>query len=611
MAGLFDTFTISKRGLAVQQSNINTCSHNIANVKTEGYSRQRSVVETTRPFGGNSRFDSCGPGQVGTGAEVTTIMRIRDSFIDYQLRNEYGKLGNAEVKSNFLSQVQEVFAEPSDSSLQNLFSNFYAQFNELAKNSQTSEQRTVALEAADSLAQGLNDTYSSLEKQMKQAQNLLQQNVADINSYLNQINEYNQEINGIAAIGMSPNDLMDKRDLLLDKLSEEFGIVVEKQKRETINLNVDGFNTGTNLVNSDPSNTKYTRFSYVKEVKIADDGNSMTVEYYPLGDSTAQTKSFTVTSTETDADKKKKQFEDMKKNLEQNRILVAKEDGTVVSNEDNQTGSSDSFTIDQLNKKLFKIYEKTPYNTVDNKLIKGSVAGNQSVQDMIQGYMDELDKVAKALAYSVNAIQTGNDGVNTRTNYEMPDAAQYLFFVNSDSTETDSLKKDNNISAKTITVNKELINDVFKLNCAKDKNAGEKSYDRAQAISDLSSVKINIAAMSSVNSREDFFKTSTGTEVTFDGLNVKGNTSGKTIDGYYKDMITILGTKTSEASSTVKKLSENTIASLEDQKAAVSGVSLDEEMTDIIQFHHAYQANAKMISTIDQLLDVVINGLKS
>ena len=59
MAGLLDTFTISKRGLNVQQSNINTSSHNIANANTVGYSRQRSVIETTRSFGGASIFDCC------------------------------------------------------------------------------------------------------------------------------------------------------------------------------------------------------------------------------------------------------------------------------------------------------------------------------------------------------------------------------------------------------------------------------------------------------------------------------------------------------------------------------------------------------------------------
>ena len=65
MSGLFDTFNIAKRGLTVQQAAINTTSHNISNANTVGYSRQRAVAETTRPFGGMSKYDSGGAGQVG------------------------------------------------------------------------------------------------------------------------------------------------------------------------------------------------------------------------------------------------------------------------------------------------------------------------------------------------------------------------------------------------------------------------------------------------------------------------------------------------------------------------------------------------------------------
>ena len=111
MSGLFDTFTVAKRGLTVQQSNINTSSHNIANAQTEGYSRQRSVTHTTRPFGGMSRFDSCIAGQVGTGAEVTQIMRIRDSFLDYQVRTQNTSYGSANIKNQYLTQVEDILNE--------------------------------------------------------------------------------------------------------------------------------------------------------------------------------------------------------------------------------------------------------------------------------------------------------------------------------------------------------------------------------------------------------------------------------------------------------------------------------------------------------------------
>ena len=78
---------------------------------------------------------------------------------------------------------------------------------------------------------------------------------------------------------------------------------------------------------------------------------------------------------------------------------------------------------------------------------------------------------------------------------------------------------------------------------------------------------------------------------------------------YYASMISKIGSATKAASMTTTN-QESVLQSLYNQRQQESGVSLDEEMTDLITFQHAYQANAKMISTIDELLDVVINGLK-
>ena len=606
MAGLFDTFTVASRGLNVQQGAINTTAHNIANANTVGYSRQRAVIETTRPFGGMSKFDSCGPGQIGTGAQITSIMRIRDTFIDYQVRNETSKLGNYQVTSEFLSQIEDIFGEPSDSGIQTLFSEFYSSFQELAKTPDKTSARTVALQKASALADALNHTYTQLEKKMTDAQELLQQNVTDINSILDQINDLNQQISKVSAVGQTPNDLLDRRDVLLDNLSSMFGITIEKDARETINLKVEGFPAhGTsidNLVNSKP-NTDYTRFSYVKGVEYAKnadgtvDTSKLEVEYYPLGDSNSVPQKITISGT---AD----ELKDLKSSLEQNRILIADQDG-VVGTPDPVTGDT-TMSVDDLNKATFKMYQYDKnVNNVDPKDIKGEVAGNQSAQDLIKGYMSELDKMAAALAYSVNAIQTGNDGSgNTLT-----DANGNPFesiFVNGDGSTSDD-----GINAKNITVNKNLIKDVSKLNCSSTNDAGEKNGDRAQAIADLLTTKINLSELNDVNEldRKKFFDKA-GISLDTNGISIEGSKDGKTVHNYYKDMISQLGTKAQEANRKVANQSEVILKNLELQRISVSGVSIDEEMTNLIQFQHSYSANAKMISTIDELLDVVINGLK-
>lgn len=663
MSGLFDTFTVAKRGLNVHQSAINTTSHNIANANTEGYSRQRSVIETTRPFGGMSRFDASGPGQVGTGAEVTTIQRIRDYFIDYQVRNENGKLGNYDVRSNFLTQVEDVFGEPSDKAMQKLFSQFFASYQELAKTPEKSASRTVALEKTIALTDTINHTYTQLEKMVTDAQGLLQSNVNDLNGYLDDINELNKQITSVCAVGQTPNDLMDSRDVLLDKVSRMLGMTVERKDKEAINLKAEGFqsadNTIENLVNADP-NATCARFSYVKGVKdpVEDPAGSghykVSFDYYPLGNSNAAPKTIEITKLNILS------ANSLKDSLEQNRILIADKDGnavlkgsstvsgktydvekingvitSVVDKSTNppttltKTGVNwettsvpptivadsdirDSLNVD-LNKSIFQIYKLDPaVNSVDPKNIKGEIAGNQSVQNMVLGYMKDLDKIAASLAYSVNAIVTGNTiaGANS-----LADNKSYeMLFVNSDTPTTDA-----GISAKTITVNKNIIDDTSKLNCKAKDTDGERNGDRAQAIADLISTKMNISNIDldgaiSVKEliREDFFG-STFAGVSLDStthVKIKGNTDGKTVDGYYKDIISELGTKTQEANRITENERDVILKDLENQRLSVSGVSLDEEMTNLIQYQHAYQASAKVISTVDELLDVVINGLK-
>ncbi|HCW53651.1 MAG TPA: flagellar hook-associated protein FlgK [Clostridium sp.] len=599
MAGLFDTFTVAKRGMNVHQGALNTTSHNIANANTTGYSRQRAVIETTRPFGGTSKFDSAGPGQIGTGAHITTIQRIRDSFIDYQVRNETSKLGNYNVTSEFLSQIEDVFGEPSDTGIQNQFSEFYAAFQELAKTPEKSSARTVALQKASALASSLNDAYNQLEKKVSDAQQLLQQNVIDINSMLNQINELNQQISRVCAVGQAPNDLMDRRDNLLDQLSSKFGIEVKNGDRGTINLKVDCFPAAgeniNNLVNSNP-NTEYTRFSYVKGVQYGtnqdgtQDKTKLVMEYYPLGDFNVQPEKITVSGT---ADELKK----LKADLEQNRILIADQEGNV---------GNQLMKAEDLTKSIFKMYERDEnINNVDPKVIKGEVAGNQSVQNLMKGYMDDLDKMAAALAYSVNAIQTGCDESGKALTDSNGNPYECIFVTGEKSS------TDEGINAKNITVNVNLIKDVTKLNCGASNKSGERDGARAQAIADLLTTKIDIADITDVSSldRKLFFEKA-GISLDLNGISISGSKDGKTIHNYYKDMVSQIGVKAQEADRRVANQSEVILKNLELQRMSVSGVSLDEEMTDMITFQHAYQANAKMISTIDELLDVVINGLK-
>lgn len=616
MAGLFDTFTIAKRGLNVQQSAINTTSHNIANANTVGYSRQRAVSETTKPFGGMSRFDSCSVGQVGTGAEITSIQRIRDYFIDYQVRSESGTSGYYTQRNETLSKVEDIFGEPSDTGIQELVNKFFTSFQEVAKNPNKSDVKTVAIQNASSLADAINYTYNQLEKTCEDSQKLLQANVTDVNSFLNQINELNKQIRSISAVGQTPNDLMDKRDNLLDQLSYKFGIKVDRDSLETINLSSTEY-PNSPLVKSDPNDIDYSRFSYVKSATLDKTTGDVKVEYYPLGDENAQVKSFTITGGDQElADK-----------LNQCKILIGDKDGivgTTITTTDSTTGKKTTVTTpfttasgSEINKKIFQTYKYetdasgTAINSVDNNHVKGEIAANQSIQETLKGYMESLDRLAAGLAYSVNAIQTGSldDSASSQG------LSNNLIFVTYDENTKSNTSNDYGITAKSIRINNNLVTDPGKLNCNTTSTSGEGDGKRANAIANLNILKMNLSNVAlgadlTTMDREAFLNAIgvTGFSDTT-CLNLNTGVNGSTVDSYYKTIINNLAVATQEATRQMNT-QEKLLGDLEDQKASVSGVSLDEEMTNLIQFQHAYQANAKMISTIDELLDVVINGLK-
>ncbi|MBE6086945.1 MAG: flagellar hook-associated protein FlgK [Clostridium beijerinckii] len=623
MAGLLDTFTIARRGLTVQQGNINVSSHNISNIDTEGYSRQRAVSETTRPFGGMSRFDTTGVGQVGTGAEITSIQRIRDYFIDYQYRSASGTSGYYTQQNQTLSKVEDIFGEPSDTGIQELTSQFFSSFQEVSKTPDKADVKTVAIKNAQALADAINYTYNQLEKTNQDSQKLLESNVTDVNSYLNQINELNKEIRSVSAVGQTPNDLMDKRDNLVDKLSEKFGIKLDRDSLDTINLSSTEYPDSA-FVKSDPNDTDYSRLSYIDTVTAATDSSGnltgdVTVKYYPLGNENSTLQTVTIkTGSATDA-------KSLKDELTQCRILITDKDGKLTmkdsSNKEVEVGDGGTVSASQLTELKTKIFQTYKYDTssgtavnnVDNNHVKGDIAANQSVQETIQGYMDNLDRLAAALGYSVNALQVGSlDTANSSL------SSSELIFVTYDETNKTTTSTDKGLTAKNIRINANLIADTSKLNCNTSSASGEGDGKRANAIANLNTIKMNF---SNIAAGTDFskidrksFLTSVGMSGTTgfsdnDCLKLNAGTTGSTVDSYYKSVINNIAVATQEASRQ-QDSQEDILADVQDQRSQVSGVSLDEETTNLIQYQHAYQANAKVISTIDELLDVVINGLK-
>ncbi|MCY6353958.1 flagellar hook-associated protein FlgK [Clostridium sp. ZS2-4] len=590
MSGLFATFNIGKRGLFAQQRCIDVTSHNIANANTEGYSRQRANLETTRPFGMPSMNNQVGPGQIGTGVDVSCIQRIRDGFMDYQVRREKSTLGQYEARDKYLSEIESIFNEPSDNGISNLIGKFFDGWDQLSKQAESSNARTVVAQQSAALADELNHTYNQLMSVKSNAQESIKQTVFDMNGMLNRLDKLNQQIMSVKVSGMEPNDLMDQRDLLLDQLSEKFNIKVEPDNFYSVNVSpgdTSGLNADANplLIRKNP-NDAVRRFSYVSGIEKTTTSGSRTdtlqykVTYLKNGDKD-NAETITIEMTE-----------DEYKQLDQCRVLWSQND----KNNDQANGIAldksgvaiaKGSTIDFRNLAMFSLPKD------ENR---GELKGYMSVQKDVDNYIDQLNKLAKGLAFAVNAVHSGkNDSTDT-----LP------FFVKKGDSNATNEKE---ITAGNISVNEEIIKDVMKIKAGTTGDPevdGENDGKRALAIAKLRDTLIKFQNISSSTER-NFINLETDSSLGV--VTVKSDINGMKVDNYFKDTIDKLGIQGQEAKRVVGN-QEVLLRGFQERRDSISGVSLDEEMANLVQFQHAYQANAKIIATVDELLDVVVNGLK-
>lgn len=225
--GIFFGINIGVKALRAQQTAISVTGHNIANANTPGYSRQVANMHTgfAIPVPSNNRWK--GAGQLGTGVEISEVKRIRDHFIDWQIRAESGVLNEWQTRHDTLSQIETVFLEPSDTGLSTLMSAFWNSWQELSKFPESSPVRTTVKETGIALAEAFRHSYARLETIEEGLDRQMEIAVNDVNSLLRQIASLNEQIKFIKTGGDNPNDLLDKRDLLLDRLSELMDIEVK------------------------------------------------------------------------------------------------------------------------------------------------------------------------------------------------------------------------------------------------------------------------------------------------------------------------------------------------------------------------------------------------
>jgi flagellar hook-associated protein 1 FlgK len=228
MSGLFQGLEIGKRSLLTQQLAMFTTSHNIANVNTPGFSRQRVILGTTRPL-------DLPDGRIGTGVQTLSVNQLRDGFLDQQFRRERNALGAWTVQKRLLDQIELTFAEPQDNTIGDLMSRFWQSWQDLANDPTTAtrnavrEQGRLLVEAFHRTAGQLDDLATNLNSEIERGANA-------INDLAAQIADLNRQISTAEAGGQAANDLRDQRALAIDQLSQLAQVQVEQTYTGAVNV---------------------------------------------------------------------------------------------------------------------------------------------------------------------------------------------------------------------------------------------------------------------------------------------------------------------------------------------------------------------------------------
>lgn len=262
MGGLFAGIQTALSSLQAEQQVQATAAHNLANASTPGYTRQQvQLVPVSYPLPGTQV-------QPGVGVSVAGIQRLRNLFLDLQYWSLNGSLGQYQTQQQGLNEVQASLAATGDTGLATALNQFWAAWQNVANNPESIPARQSLLQTAQGLTQQFNQLSANLSQERQNLDAQVRSQVAQVNQLAGQIAQLNGEIVQLSAAGTPPNDLLDQRDELVDRLSGYLPIQVTQLPNGASDVAVGNVNlvqgsvAQTINVTSNPLNNNFAALSW-------------------------------------------------------------------------------------------------------------------------------------------------------------------------------------------------------------------------------------------------------------------------------------------------------------------------------------------------------------
>lgn len=577
MSGLF----IGASGVTASQIALQATAHNLSNINNTGYTRQQ-VKLSASPYMdiGTSATNRT---QYGIGVDVEVVRRVRDDLIDTAYRQESGRLGFYESQYDAVQEVEALMGEMEGVTFQSTMTNLWNSINELSKDPTSTvaresliETSTVFVERANAIYQGFKDYQTTMNTKVINTINRINQIGADIASL-------NTKISYIESVGESANDYRDQRDNLVDELGRYAKIKIKEEDNRMLTINIEGvtFVSTKTCYSMGYNNVEGTNLAKPVWPHLGDKSVFLDVEEINVLDNN--------------------DIGELK------GLLVARGSKAVNYTDVPVLPNAEDYATDAEYAAAQEEYlEKVEFynDYIDPSIILTSMA---TLDKLVNGIVTSINDI---LCPETTATFTGTDG-RTYTDVKVLDMENTYYGMDEEKSVgvelfsreyTDRYKvvegtdgntyyvrndinKTNNFSDYTlgnIQVNKVASADVTKLPLTK-KN-GDAGYDRAEELT-----KIWEKDFASLNpsrfSKENF-------------MNFYTNFVDEVAD-------------TGKILKTMVDNQETMTNGYDNQRLQTEGVSSDEELQNMIKFQQAYNAAARYVNVVSEMLEYIVTQLGS
>jgi len=563
------------------------------------------------------------PGQIGQGIKAASIERIRDRLLENRILAQSDDAGYWRTRDAYLLQVEQIHLEPYGGSVRTLMDKFWEAWQELSVNPDGEAERQSVLRRGEALMAEINRRYSRLKEVRNMMDDDLVVSVGEVNSILADIKALNEEIVKSEAMDDNPNDLYDRRDLLVNKLADYLPVTVDSRDPDEFLIHTEGLHLiqGARIsyieVNPNPDNEGY------HDIRWEANNELLIPRYGKLG-SLLELRDIDVRSEIRSLDEMTMAFADLVNEIHIEAWSPSSTTGTVFFREypfvDNASGNYDRSGDGVLDSTY--VYRLRGSNALDSKAVigfagiitihdkEGLVDIPYTAVDTVEMVLDRINSSAREISFRLSwdgrlEIRAGTaeevdnpdfvirhvedsgqflvgyagllegSGPPAAYDWQTPDA---VLSLRSDGA-TFSVSPLSHPSG-WLRVNEELISDPSKVAASLSETGRIPSRGDNRAALAIAQLRHRPVLASKGDTFDDWFALAAA------DIGLKGE----------------IAAQTNESQNLVMK-------ELEDLRQSISGVNLDEEFSEMIKFQHGYNAAARFITVIDKMLETIISRL--